>query len=149
MQNRAGFSHRTWLTFTALLASLGVSLWMALPSRPAAAQAVHSSGPPMVLQGQVIDVQKDSITIRTPNIRPRAEPGKMMPMYIIAGETFKADISHAVFESPMGLPNAQNDLKAGDAVIVVCDPINMALGSKTPWPVTASVVERVQVAAAP
>ncbi|HEX5324449.1 MAG TPA: hypothetical protein VFW40_11725 [Capsulimonadaceae bacterium] len=150
MLNRERFARLVPLALAVLLCT-GASLWTFYGAAQAA-PSQRSFAVPMVLQGHVVAVQKDSVTIRTPNIRPTPEPGKMTPMYIIAGTTFKADISKALFESPLGLPNAQNDLKAGDAVVIVCDPISMAGGidtSKNPWPVTAHVVEKLQMPVAP
>jgi hypothetical protein len=120
-------------------------MWLDKPGSSQAAQANRPSGIPMVLQGHVISIQKDSITIRTPNIRPTPVSGQMTPMFIIAGESYKVNISHAAFETPTGMPNAHNDLKVGDSVIVVCDPINRALRTDASWPVTAHVVERLQI----
>jgi len=152
MQNRPRFFHCVWLAVTISLIYTGATLSLGQPKTAQAAPTTPAVLAPMVLQGHVIDIGKDSITIRTPNIRPTPEPGKMTPMFIIAGETFRADISQAQFQSPMGQPNAHNDLKVGDPVIITCSRINMAYpGSSAhqPWPVTASVVEKIQVPIAP
>lgn len=103
----------------------------------------------MVIQGHVTAVAKDSITIRTPDIRPAPEPGRMTPMYIIAGTNFKADTSHASFDSPTGLPNGPKDIKVGDAVVLVCPPISMTASTAIAWPVTAYIVEKLRIPLAP
>lgn len=100
----------------------------------------------MVLQGRVTDTAAGSITIRTPDIRPAYVPGRMTPMFILAGRTYKIDIGKAVFETSMGTPTDKEDLNAGDAVVVVCNPTAPNTGqAPQPLPATALVVERIAI----
>lgn len=110
------------------------------------ASSSHSADAPLVLQGHVIGVGKDSITIRTPDIRPTPEPGKATPMFIMAGKTFSVDVSHAKYESPTGMLNGPRDLATGDPVVIVCDRAATAGGATmAPSTVTARVIEKLRI----
>lgn len=146
MKNRSRFTRLAALAAGVVLA--GVIALMG-GGRSQGAPADHPAEVPMVLQGQVTDLGTNSITIRTPDIRPRQEPGKMTPMFIIAGKIFKADTGHAEFQTPMGSPSASGDIKTGDWVVIVCRPVAMVGGLAQPAPVTALVVERLQIPRAP
>lgn len=147
MLKRVKFSRWSWLAATTLLMVAGVSLWLALPGSSQAAQVNRAIAVPTVLQGHVTYIQKNSITIRTPDIRPTVKPGQMTPMYIIAGESYRADIALATFETPTGQPALSDDLQVGDSVVVVCAPFNRTAEGNTPrpWLVTAYVVEKLQI----
>ena len=70
-----------------------------------------------VIQGKVTNIQGNTVTVKTPDIRPVCKLSVPCPLYIIAGVTFNVDISKAVFQSANGTP-ASNNLRVGDLIIV-------------------------------
>jgi len=122
------------------LASCGILLAGALGAPGLYAAAAPTQAPPVVIQGQVTVAHGTSISVRTPDQRPSCAPGQMCPTYIVEGVTFTVDITHAVYESPLGRPISDKQTVGLHIIVVGASTGAHAL--------RASVVERIVVPAA-
>lgn len=72
---------------------------------------------PLLIQGAVVAVESNWITVHTPDIRPTCAAGKPCPQFIIAGTNFRVNAQHAVYEAANGQPTTAI-VKVGDDVVV-------------------------------
>lgn len=121
-------------------AALGGMSGAAASPRTAAAHAASHNAPPMVIQGRIMAIRGQTITVRTPAQRPPCGAGQICPMYVIAGTTFVIDTSTASHEAANGRV-IRDKLAVGARVVVV----GTATGSsvKGVHRLRASVVERI------
>ena len=108
------------------LASAGVIQAPRMAQAPGVrTSAVTESGPArqtrasslLVIQGRVTALASRGAVVRTPDQRPACRPGQVCAMYIIAGTTFKVDLSGAVYQGADGR-RVQDRLSVGEQVVV-------------------------------
>jgi len=114
----------------------------------------------VAIQGRVIALQpqQQMATVRTPDQRPVCAAGHVCPLYIVAGVSFRVDLSAAAMQTAAGRSlgaqgqaqartAAVGQLTVGEPVLVVGTVVSTA--GTTPALLHASIVERiVQPAAA-
>ncbi len=120
----------------------------------------RSSAGLAAIQGRVIALQpqQQMATIRTPDQRPVCTAGHVCPLYIVAGMSFRVDLSSAAMQAAtgrsLGAPGqgraqttVASQLTVGEPVLVVGTVVSAA--GATPALLRAAIVERiVQPAAA-
>ncbi len=107
-----------------------------------------------VIQGRVIalQAQQQMVMVRTPDQRPACAAGHVCPLYIVAGTSFRVDLSVAATQTAAGrLVAAQgqggartttaSQLTIGEPVLVVGTIVSTA--STTPALLRATIVERI------
>ena len=76
-----------------------------------------ASGAPLVIQGRITTIHGALVSVKTPNAYPGG-PG-IHPQFVIAGPTFKVDISRARVMLPDGSGIDSTPLAVGDRVLMV------------------------------
>ena len=142
-----------------LSASLAAGLLLATALSVAKAQEVSrdyrapvhresDSGAPLVIQGRITSIEGALLTVKTPDGYPRGPGGH--PEFVLAGSTFKADVSRARVLLPDGRRADTQQLAVGDRVLIVLSSShsgspepNFSVNIKRIY--TASIVERLVV----
>ncbi|MGA8027754.1 MAG: hypothetical protein WB992_11460 [Bryobacteraceae bacterium] len=110
------------------------------------AQQQSASSEPLVIQGGITGIQGEVVTMKTPNAYPGGAGGH--PQYVVAGPTFKVDISRARVLLADGKQVDTRPLAVGDRVLMVLSGAE----SQPPAPVSprnvnqtyfASIIERI------
>jgi hypothetical protein len=108
------------------------------------------SGAPLVIQGRISTIQGALVTVKTPDAYPGGGPG-VHAQLVLAGPSFKADVSRARVLLPDGRGADTQPLAVGDRVLMVlkAPPDSGSLAPSTPANVNqtylASIVERLVV----
>ncbi len=105
-----------------------------------------ASAEPLVIQGRITGVHGTLVTVKTPDGYPGGPGGH--PQFVIAGPTFKVDVSRARVLLPDGKQADNLPLAVGDPVLMVLsgpDSASPAPGSPQNVNQTffASIVERI------
>ncbi len=122
---------------------------------PTAGGARQGSNAGLVaIQGRVIALQprQQMATVRTPDQRPVCAAGRVCPLYIVAGTSFRVDLSAAAVQAATGRSagasgqgRAQTttvgQLTVGEPVLVVGTVVSAA--GVTPALLHATIVERI------
>ena len=142
-----------------LSASLAAGLLLATALSVAKAQDVSrdsrapvrresDSGAPLVIQGRITSIAGALVTVKTPDGYPGGPGGH--PEFVLAGSTFKADVSRARVLLPDGRRADTQPLAVGDRVLIVLSSSdsgspapNSSVNIKRIY--TASIVERLVV----
>ena len=136
------------LAATLLLAEVGnnrVSEAQANDSRTQGQGQSWSSGP-RVIQGRITGIVSPFVTVKTPDGFPGG-PG-IHPQFVVAGPSFKVDVSHARVLSADGKQVDPRPLAVGDRVLMVLpgggaeSPAPNGPGNVSPT-YSASTIERI------
>ena len=102
-----------------------------------------ASSEPLVIQGRITGIQGAVVTVKTPDGYPGGPGGHAQ--FVIAGPTFRVDVSRARVLLPDGKQTDKLPLAVGDRVLIVLTGPDS--GSAEPASVSrtysASIVERV------
>src|SRR5476649_2085312 len=86
------------------LVALLLLLLGATSVRVFAAAGSSATAGPAVIQGTVAAVDGNVVSLKTQDIAPHYPPGTMHPTHIVAGRTYRIDISKALFQAPDSSP---------------------------------------------
>ena len=77
-----------------------------------------ASSEPLVIQGRIAAIQGANVTVKTPDAYPGGGPGAHA-QFVVAGPTFKVDVSRARVLLPDGKQVDRRPLAVGDGVLMV------------------------------
>jgi hypothetical protein len=135
------------LAATILLTALGVlNVCAARANSQTQTHAQPASSEPLVIQGRITEIAGAVVTVKTPDGFPGG-PG-IHAQFVIAGPTFKVDVSRARVLLPDGRQEDRQPLAVGDRVLMILNqpdsgstaPPNSRNTAQT---YSASIVERV------
>jgi hypothetical protein len=135
------------LAATILLTALGsLNVRQAQAGSQNQAQPQPASSEPLVIQGRITEIAGAIVTVKTPDGFPGG-PG-MHAQFVIAGPTFKVDVSRARVLLPDGRQEDRQPLAVGDRVLMILNqpdsgstaPANSRNAAQT---YSASIVERI------
>lgn len=101
-----------------------------------------ASPEPLVIQGRITGIQGAVVTVKTPDGYPGGPGGHAQ--FVIAGPTFRVDVSRARVLLPDGKETDKLPLAVGDRVLMVLTvPVRSPEPSIVSRTYSASIVERV------
>ncbi len=140
--------------FKAIAALTGIA-FLNLLALPSVAQSSPNRSSLTVIQGKITNIDGNTLTVKTPDIKPVCQPNQVCPLFIILGPTFSIDISNATFESSSGSPISETPT-VGEAIIAVgkLKPESPpATGTSTPVTenrtIKAKVIEKIDSSLTP
>jgi hypothetical protein len=123
-----------------LLTVLGSVKGQEVPASETRVQRQPVSSDPLVIQGRITTMQGGLVTVKTPDSYPGG-PG-IHAQFVIAGPTFKVDVSRARVLLPDGKQPDKLPLAVGDRVLMVLrEP-----GSGSPEPSNPGNINRTYLA---
>lgn len=106
-------------------------------------QPKNDSYTPFVIQGRIITVSADFVTLKTPDVYPSGKG--LRPQWLMSGPTFKIDVSHAKVFFSDGKRIDNRPLAIGDRVVMILKrpSSQSSLPSAREQTYSASVIERL------
>lgn len=72
----------------------------------------------VVVQGTIMAISGNWVTVSTLDWRPESNPGSMTPQYVVNGQTFKLNVTHAVEETFSG-DAVKPTIHVGEMIVAV------------------------------
>jgi hypothetical protein len=134
------------LAAVALLAAIGSAKGVERQAEPQSQERPRpDSSEPFVIQGRITGIQGTLVMVKTPDSYPGGTGTHAL--FVIAGISFKVDISHARVLLPDGKQADKQPLTIGDRVLMVLSGPNSASTSVSPLSLNqtyfASTIERI------